>query len=65
MGPRCLEGEGCGGVEGWVRRGLVRGREDLWEGLRVGWEESKSGFEGGFEAVLSLVQHCFTSARRE
>ena len=26
-------------------------------GSRVGWEGSKSGVEGGFEAVLSSVQH--------
>ena len=39
MGYRCLEGEGCGMVEGWVRRGwmgVVRayGR-DLGQGSRV------------------------------
>ena len=34
-------------------------------GSRVGWEGFRPGFEGGFEVVLSSVQHCFTSAGRE
>ena len=46
MGYRCFEGEGCGVVEGWVRRGWMgvagaSGRlhgwagRDLGQGLRV------------------------------
>ena len=56
MGPRCLEGEGWGMVEGWVRRGWKGVAGASGEGSRVGWEGSKSGFDGGFEAVLSSVQ---------
>ncbi|MDP6459039.1 MAG: hypothetical protein QGF78_06930 [Candidatus Bathyarchaeota archaeon] len=44
-------------VEGRVRRcwKVVAGASG--EGSRVGREGSKPGFEGGFEAVLSSVQH--------
>ena len=56
MSYRGLEGEGCGVVEGLVRRGWmgvvrasarahVRGGRDL------------AGVRGGFEVVLSSVQH--------
>ena len=55
MGYRCLEGEGCGTVEGRVRRGWKGVAGAFGEGSRVGWEGSKPRFEGGFEAVLSLV----------
>ena len=57
MGCRCFEGEGCGAVEGWVRRGWVEGRGGLWEGVWMGWEGSRLGFEGGFEFVHSSVHH--------
>ena len=53
MGYRCLEGV----VEGRVRRGWKGVAGASGEGLRVGWEGSKPGFEGGFEFVLSSVQH--------
>ena len=37
--------------------GLDGGREGLWEGSRVGGEESRVGFDGGFVFVHSSVQH--------
>jgi len=52
-------------VEGWVRQGWKEVAGASEEGSRVGWEGSKPGFEGGFEAVLYSVQHRFTSAGRE
>ena len=57
MGYRGIEGEGCGVVEGWVSRGWIGVVGVFGEGLRVGWEGFRLGFEGGFEGVLSSVQH--------
>ena len=44
-------------VEGWVSRGWIGVVGVFGEGLRVGWEGFKLGFEGGFEVVHSSVQH--------
>ena len=44
-------------VEGLVRWGWMGVVGASGEGLRVGWEGSKLGFEGGCVFVPSLVQH--------
>jgi len=44
-------------VEGWVRRGWKGVAGASGEGSRVEWEGFRPGFEGGFEAVHSSVQH--------
>ena len=50
-------GRGLWGGGGMGESGLDGGCGVFGEGLRVGWEGFRLGFEGGFEVVLSSVQH--------